>query len=423
MNDGRANIGDRFFYGWVVAAACSLLLAVSIGICFSFGVFFTSLNEDFAWTRAATSSIFSWYLLLGGLFSIFGGWFSDKWGPRPVVLIMGIITGASLCLTSLVESAWHIFLTYSVFLSLGNSAIYIIVMSTGSRWFLTNRASALGLIGFGAGLGTLVMAPTSSWLITSFTWRQAYLVIGILAWTLMIPPALLLKQKPEDIGVKPDGESPKAGEAPTNIADAKDFTLKEAARTRNLWLLFFIWFSFSYCVHTVMTHVAPRAQDAGIDPFKAASILSVAGGVSMLFRLISGRISDTREKRAVARFFALLCAVAMFWLIGANRLWMFYLFATLFGAAYGGLDPPIVSMIGRVFGLRHIGSIMGMLMVGWSCGAAAGPYISGLIYDRMGGYGLAFLSGGLIMIITAGCIGGLRMPGEGAGDEPNQRSA
>jgi MFS family permease len=389
------------YYGWVIVASCTLLLATTYGISFSFSVFFSSLQDEFAWNRATTSSLFSLYLLLTGLFSIIAGRFSDKYGPKVVVMVLGTISGLSLVLTSKVESPWQLFLTYSVLLSLGAGAMYIIVMSTGSRWFFKKRATALGIIGAGANLGTVIIAPVCAWIIHTYHWRTAYMIMGIVAWLIILPTALLLKKEPSEIGANIDGNPVSKETEPANTTAAGEFSLREALKTRNFWLFFLIWFSYSFCLHMVISHMVPRAQDIGMTPIRAAATLSLMQAVAIPSRLLAGFIADKVDKRAIAIFFALIITIAMFWLVAADMAWMFYLFAIIYGMSYGGIDPPVIALVGDVFGLRKVGEIMGILMISWGLGSATGPYIGGLIFDFTGSYQLAFISGGLIMALAA----------------------
>jgi MFS family permease len=398
----------RIFYGWVIVASCTLLLATTYGISFSFSVFFSSLQDEFTWNRATTSSLFSLYLLLTGVFSIIGGRFSDKYGPKVVIMVLGAISGLSLVLTSKVESPWQLFLTYSVMLSLGAGAMYIIVMSTGSRWFFKKRATALGIIGAGANLGTVIIAPVCAWMIHTYHWRSAYLIMGIVAWLIIVPVSLLLKKDPSETGANIDGNPVLRETEPANTPAAGEFSLRESLITRNFWLFFLIWFSYSFCLHLVISHMVPRAEDTGMTPIRAAALLSLLQAVAIPSRLVAGFIADKVDKRKIAIVFALVITLAMFWLVAADTAWMFYLFAVIYGLSYGGIDPPVIALVGDVFGLRKVGEIMGILMISWGLGSATGPYIGGLIFDYTGGYHLAFFSGGLIMALFAIFMSGVR---------------
>jgi MFS family permease len=257
-------------------------------------------------------------------------------------------------------------------------------------------------------MGTVIMAPISAWMIAAYHWRSAYLIIGIIVWGVVIPAALLLKKDPSEIGAQIDGEVISETTDWVSETEVQGFSLPEAATTRNFWLFFLIWFSYAFCLHVVMGHLVPRVEDIEIEPIQAASILSILTAVTIPSRVVSGFIADIFDRKTVAAVFALIHAIAMFWLVKADELWMFYVFAVIYGLAYGGIDPPVIALVGDVFGLNKVGAIMGILMIGWGMGSATGPYFSGLIFDHMGGYQLAFLTGGLIMVLAAICNLGLK---------------
>jgi len=407
-------IKDKLFYGWVVVITCLIVGTIVFGTRYSFGVFFKSLEGEFGLTRGATSGVFSVYMLLCCAFAILGGWALDRYGPRIVTLLMGSFTCLSLLLTSQTNSPWQLFISYGLLLAIGTGPGYIVVMSTASRWFEKKRGLALGIAGSGAGLGTVVMAPFATYLISSFGWRMSFIVMGLIALFFLVSLSRLLKKDPHEIGALPDGLKPDSGEM--GVRDKRDdaqpvsFSLSQAFRTRSFWFLGIIWLLWSLCLHLVLTHLVPHATDIGISAMKAAVALSLIGGVSIPARLLVGWASDRIGRKVSAVICALLQAGAMVWLLWSQDLWMFYLFAVIFGFGYGGLDPPITALIGDIFGVRNIGIIMGALIIGWALGAAIGPIIGGLIFDVSNSYSMAFLTGALAMLV-ASLLAALIRPG------------
>jgi MFS family permease len=256
------------------------------------------------------------------------------------------------------------------------------------------------------------MTPVSAQLIAAFDWRTCFIVLGVVVWVTIIPAAWFLKKEPGEIGALPDGERHAAlvVEPVEEITEPRQFSLSEALKTHNFWLFFLSWFAYSFCLHMVLTHVVPRAQDLGISAVQAASIVSIIGAVTIPSRIAMGMVSDRLGRKRIGIICALIHTVAMLWLIGSTEVWMFYLFAVVYGIGYGGLDPPIVSLIGDVFGLRRVGLIMGSLIIGWGLGAAAGPFLAGLIFDISSSYSVAFLVAGLMMIAAAVFISRISAP-------------
>jgi len=395
-------IKDKPFYGWVVVIACVIIMTIVFGTRYSFGVFFKSIETEFDLTRGATSGVFSVYMLLCCIFALLGGWTLDRYGPRIVARLMGVFTCLSLLLTSQANSPWQLFISYSLLLAIGTGAAYTVSMSTTSRWFDKKRGLALGIVGSGAGLGTVLMAPFATYLISNFGWSMSFMVMGPIALILLISPSVLLKKDPHEIGALPDGVKPNAGETQIqgNNTQPTDFSLLQAARTSSFWFLGFVWLLFSLCIHLVLVHIVPHATDIGISAMEAAVALSLIGGISIPGRLLMGWVSDKIGRKVTGIICALLQTGAMVGLIWSQELWMLYIIAVVYGFGYGGFDPPVVALIGDIFGLRSIGIIMGALVIGWSIGAFIGPLIGGLIFDAYNSYSLAFATGALAMAVA-----------------------
>ncbi len=393
---------DKIFYGWVVVATFGITGTAIWGIRFSFGVFFKSLESEFALSRAATSAIFSTLMVLGGIFTILGGWALDRFGPRVVFLLMGICTGLSLLLTGQTSALWQIFFTYSLLLAMGTSAIYVAVMSTVSRWFNKKRGLALGIASIGAGMGPLVMAPFATYLISTFDWRTAFIIMGAIAWVVVVPLSWILKRDPQEIGLLPDGEKFSAStvlEQPPVIA-ADYLSPWQALRTRSFWLVVGIFFFYAVNIFIILTHLVPHITDLGFSEVEAATVISVAGGATLVGRVLFGIASDRLGKKEAAVVGTLLHVIALLWLLWSREMWMFYLFAIVFGLAWGGTGPVMAVIIGETFGLGRMGVILGILDAGFNTGAAVGPVIGGIIFDLKQSYFLAFWLGVVVMLVA-----------------------
>lgn len=396
-------VKDKIFYGWVIVAAALVILSVLTGVRFSFGVFFKSLQGEFDLTRAATSGVFSVYMVLSAIFSIVSGWASDRYGPRVVVCLMGLFIGLSLLITSQANAFWQLFLSYSLLLAIGTAGTIPVVVTTVSRWFDKKRGVAIGIATSGAGLGTLVVAPFAAYLISDFGWRISYIIIGLVAWFVVISMAMLLRRDPGEMGVLPDGIK---SSGRTELVDREGslqlvgLSLMQALRTRNFWLILAIWLLFGFCISLILTHVVPYATDIGVSIIEAATILSVISGFSILSRILVGRISDTVGRKIPGIICAMFGAGALVWLIGSHSLWMFYLFAVPFGFYYGGLGVSSLAMASDFFRGPSLGKIMGALEVGFLIGSAIGSVLGGFIFDVTGSYSMAFVIGTVAILMT-----------------------
>jgi len=383
----------RFYYGWVVVAAIIASSFIMMGVNSSFGVFFKSLEETFSLTRATTSSILSLRMAFSGIFAVLGGWAIDRYGPKTVFSVMGLFIGLSLILTGLTTDTWQLFITYGTLLSVGTGAVYVVNTSTILRWFDRKRGLALGIAGIGAGFGTAVISPAAASLIGGIGWSRTMMLMGGLAWLVILPAARLLKRDPQEIGLLPDGVEP-AFQAHIQDDDSGAGPppgLLKLAGNRSFWAFLFIWLTMGFSAFFITTHIVPHAIDIGFSPVEAATILSVSGIAMMVGRLVSGIITDKVSARGVAVVTSLIQGIALLSLVWSRELWMLYLFGLAHGLTFGGFGTSITVLIGRAFSVSGIGKILGILEIGIFIGGAIGPYLGGIIFDTRGSYSAAFV--------------------------------
>jgi MFS family permease len=281
-------------------------------------------------------------------------------------------------------------------------------MSTVSRWFDKKRGLALGIAGGGGGVGQMIMAPFATYLIVKFDWRTAYIVVGLMTWLVMFPVSRLLKRGPCEIGLLPDGvklnsldrqeTQPKNEE---NNLQTAGLSLNQAFRTRSFWLCGFSSLALAFCMLLVLIHIVPHAMDLGFSDTQAALTLSIIGGSAIAGRVLMGIWADRVGRKPTAVITFLIQAGAMVWLLWAQDLWMLYLVALVYGFANGGLHSAKSALTGDIFGVRRIGTILGILEVGFAIGAALGPFLAGLLFDVTNSYDIAFLTGALFMVMGA----------------------
>ena len=382
------NRQPKFFYGYFIVAATFLLMAIMWGTQYTFGVFFKPLLAEFGWTRAMTSAAFSMSLVLTGFLSVLAGKLTDRFGPRLVVTVCGCFLGLGFLLVSQTSAIWHLYLFYGVLVGIGMGGSFVPMASTVARWFVRRRGMMTGIAVSGLGVGTLIMPPIANWLISSYGWRNSYIVVGIAALVLVILAAQVLRYDPRQVGQLPYGENEIEEKDGTNVTG---FSFQEAMHTPQLWMLGAAWLSFGLSLGTVLVHIVPHAIGLGISDAGAALILAVIGGLSAGGRVIMGSASDRIGNKPALIICFVFLSVALFWLLTARESWMFYLFAVMFGFGYGGvaaLAPPIIA---ELFGLTSHGVLLGCLMICAEGGSAIGPVVAGHIFDVTGSYNLAFL--------------------------------
>jgi MFS family permease len=410
----------RLFYGWVVVATAFFVALVAYGVQYSFGIFLVPLSEDFGWSWALVSGAASLFMFSRGALAILTGRVTDRYGPRIIVAIGGFFLGLGLILTSQISAAWQLYLFYGLMAGFGLSVAFAPLVATASRWFVQKRGLAIGIVVAGIGAGTAVMSPLVRYLVATYGWSWTYIILGLLAWVIIIPGALLLRRSPEDKGLLPLGKAKAiAGyEENSNIAKKEDsltseragFSLKDAVHTRAFWLLLAIIIFWSTCVQMTMMHIYHHATDLGIPGVVAANFLVIIGVFSIIGRLVMGAVSDRLGGKLTLAICLVLQALAMFWLLRATDIWMLYLFAAVFGFAYGGCVPQLPVIAGEIFELKSIGAIVGVQMLGVAIGGAIGPLLGGYVFDVTGSYYFAFTVSGMCTILALILLAFIRVP-------------
>jgi len=381
--------GAGLFYGYICVAAAATVMMLTFGSLYSFGVFFKPFLAEFGWSRAETSGAFSLSFFLQGLMGIPMGRLNDRFGPRFVTTLCGIFLGGGFVLMSLIREVWQFYFLYGVIIAIGVSGS-IAMMAIPSRWFVKRRGVMTGIVISGVGLGTVIMPPVATWLINAFNWRNSYVIIGFAVLAMMVIAGLFLKKEPKQIGLVPYGDGSVRSSKALNTSGV-DFSFSSALRTWQFWVLGILFSFHTFCVQTIMAHVALHAQGVGLSAESAAGIISIVGAASIVGRLLMGIIVDRIGSRPVLTVSFFIKTAALIWLIFARADWMFVVFAAVFGLGYGGAAVGITPMVADLFGLSALSLILaGAGFIG-TCGAASGPVIAGRIFDVTGSYFWAFM--------------------------------
>ena len=250
---------------------------------------------------------------------------------------------------------------------------------------------AVGLTVAGIGLGGLISPPLAQWLISSYGWQQAYVILGLISFIIVIPLAQFMKHSPQRIGLRPYGENGTIEDKQTPAPAAEGLSFTQAIKTGRFWIFGLILFCWVFSVEIISVHIVPYAVDIGISAIIAASILSIICGASVIGRFSIGFVSDRiGARRALTACLGTL-TIALIWLLFAREIWMLYAFAVISGVAFGGLVPLMSVVPAELFGLSSLGIIFGGVHFFGTIGGAVGAPLAGGIFDVTGSYGLAFL--------------------------------
>jgi MFS family permease len=400
----------KIFYGWWIVLATNIICMIGYGTwLYSFGVFFKPMAAEFGWTRAMTAGAYSLRSIEGGIASPIVGWAVDKYGSRGVIVVGAIVSGISFALMPLVNSLLGFYLIYGIALSTGMSAmLYLPAWTVIAKWFRRRLSLAMALLAVGAGVGGLVCAPASAYLITYFGWRSAFVVLGVVIWVVAIPLALVVRNSPEEMGLHPDGDAP-MDETPQEIDRTShpepgdpeplapvEYTLGQALRSSAFWMLALAFFFFGMAHSTVTVHTVPALTDAGIPVQKAAFSIGLLTLVSIIGRLSFGFLGDYITKRYLFMIAYALTGLGLLVLMDARTMGMVYVFIFLFGVGFGGTVPLMPAIRAEYFGRAALGKIQGFMNPVMMFAGAVGPIFAGYVFDSTGSYRIAFMVTGLL---------------------------
>lgn len=363
------------------------LFAVTYGISTplaAYGVFLPVLAETFGWSRGAISAALSVNLLVGGVAGFAIGALADRHGPRVMLVLTVVLAGAAFALVGAVSALWQLYLFVGVLGGIGMSSFYLLGAATVTHWFATERGLALALVLVGFNLGYVTGGPLAAWLIDAHGWRAAYAILGGGCGLVTMLAALTIRL--------PRGAEAGARHwrAPGDSAGARDATLRDALLDPRQWCLNASWLLMGGLALMINVHIVPFARDAGIGLAGASLALTAYGVGAAGGRLLGGAVSDRFGPLVTQRAAYLVAALALLNLRWAPSHAMLLAALVAFGAGFAATDTMIVKIVPDLFGVRAIGAIMGVLTLGWRCGAALGPAAAGFVYDLTESYDLPF---------------------------------
>ena len=369
----------------VVAGACLTQFTV-IGMLFSFGLLFKTFEAEFGWSRMVLSTCSALAFLAMGILAIVAGRLSDRYGPKWVLGISGALFGLGFGLISLVNEPWHLFVIFGVFIGLGMSTHDVVTLSTIARWFEGRRGLMSGVVKVGTAFGQIVLPPVAALLIVTLGWRPAVALLGVLAFVLLVIAALAMK-------------IPDIRQTPNPSQDVSGLTFQQARKTRLFWQLCLIQFLFFPTLMTVPVHLAVHGMDLGMTAGRAALLLSVLGGASIVGRLVMGGGADRfGGKSAYILSFALLLA-SLVGLVATSAHLPLFLIVALYGVTHGGFFTLVSPVVAEYFGMQAHGSIFGTILFCGTLGGSIGPILAGRVFDLTGSYQPSFIGLGVLALI------------------------
>jgi MFS family permease len=390
-----------FFYGWVVVAVAFVTMAFGVNARTAFSLFFPPLLDEFGWDRGVTAGAFSFGFVVSAALSPALGRLMDRRGPRVVLEIGVVLVGIGLMLATLVRSPWQLYATLGVLVGGGS----VCTSYTGQslylpNWFVRRRGLATSIAFSGVGIGSIVLLPWLQTLIARAGWRAACWWLGVAVLVLLVPLNLLVRRRPEDLGLEPDGDrstSGAAGARANNVVDvawaAIDWTLGRAMRTARFWWMALGFFCGLYSWYAVQVHQTKYLVEIGFTPTHAAWALGWVSLIAIPGQIVLGHVSDRIGREwvwTVGSAGFVLCYLALILLRDLPTPALMYFMVASQGILGYGLTSVIGAIALEIFQGRHYGTIFGMLMLASIGGGAAGPWVTGALYDAVGSYTIAF---------------------------------
>jgi sugar phosphate permease len=394
---------SRLHYAWIVAGATFVVLLVTAGIRATPGVLMVPLETEFGWSRAVVSGAVAINIALFGLIGPFAAAVMDRFGLRRVMLAAVALLAVAVALTTRMQAAWHLMLLWGVLVGAGTGVTSMVLAAiVATRWFDARRGVVLGALSAANATGQLVFLPLLATLAGQRGWRAATLVVAGASVVVFVVVLIFMRDRPEDLGLRPYGQAPDAGAASRARALAPLAALRHAAGSRAFWILGGTFFVCGASTNGLIgTHLIAACHDYGIPQVRSAQLLALMGIFDILGTTASGWLTDRYSSRHLLFGYYTLRGLSLLYLPftlsqGAHGLgW----FAVFYGLDWIATVPPTVRLTSEAFGRENTGVIYGWIGASHQLGASMAAFGAGAIRTALGDYRVAFwIAGGLCIL-------------------------
>ena len=393
-----------FYYGWVVVGASGTAVFARMAPAITtLTVFIYPMSQELGWSRTLIAGAVSAGALSSIVLSPAIGWAIDRFGSRPV-LVSGVLTvGAAMTSLAWATIPATFYLAYAAGRVVFHTAAPIGASTVVSRWFVRMRGRAIGVIFFCGAIGGIVFTMSSALVIDNFGVAQAWITLGIICLAVaLLPNLLLVAERPEDLGLLPDGGSDTSGNtdnvrpairtASPSPADSDSFTTRQAIRSVTFWILVVTGFATFFVHAGVNVHIAAYLRDKGLSLTNAASVVTASWVVSAFGSVGWGWLMERLSARVLYSVMLAMLAGSVLLLMSASSTTGTLGAAAIIGlvAAGGNITPAV--MYADYFGRASLGKIRGIGEIGVLVGQSTGPLLAGVVFDLRGSYTLIFLA-------------------------------
>ena len=399
---------SNLYYGWRMIAVGSVLRILGGGLyLYGFSVFFLPLSQDLGLNRASTALVFSLARAQGAFEGPIAGYFMDRFGPRPLMIMALTMTGVGHMVLSGVTSYLMLVFVYMGVVSLSFHAGFMDApMLIANTWFIRKRTIAMALISGSVGIGGFIFTPLLSMAVNSFGWRQAAFGCGVAFIAIGMPLALMVRRSPESMGLQPDGD-PQAFKIPgdwvedhSHSTERADFTLTQALHTSSFWYLTCATAIRVIILSAINVHYIALMVWKGLNPQRAAFFLAVQAFSSFPSHLLFGWVGDRLNKPKLMAACMLLAMSSMLVLATAHSEWAILIFIPLFSVVESTF-PVNWSTVGEYFGRKNFAKIRGSMSFVSTWGSVIGPVVAGAIYDRTASYTAMIWTAAVLLLLAS----------------------
>jgi sugar phosphate permease len=399
---------SRLHYAWIIVAVTFAVAVITAGVRATPGVLIVPLEEEFHWSRATISFAVGINLLLFGAIGPFAAAVMDRFGARRTITVALATTAISVVLTPTMSKPWQfIFLWgFVVGLSTGFVGGYLAAYIAG-RWFRAREGLVVGLLTAANAAGQLVFLPTMASLVTHSGWRVMSLVLAGSVIVFLPLPALLMRNRPEDVGLRPYGDKGtfRSNSPPEGNPVALAFSaLVAGARSRDFWLIAGGYFACGATTNGLIgTHLIPACVDHGLSEVAGAGLLAATGTFALVGGTLSGWLSDRYDNRLLLFAYYGLRGLSLLYLPFAFDMAIYGLpvFSIVYGLDWIASAPPTVRLLTGVVGTERIGIMVAWITVIHQVGSASAAYLAGVLRIAFGTYLEAFILSGILLIAAA----------------------
>ena len=380
-------------YAWVIVTIIALMQMVGSSIRMAFGVFIYPLSEEFGWSQGSITLAYALSSIVTAMVSPLAGSLGDRFGARKSMMLGCAMFIGGMLLIGVVNQIWQFYLTFGVLLGVAQAVFLVPLIPSAMTWFRRHLGVGMGFLMAAWGLGPALTAPLMGLMIQQLGWRDTFWVTAAASAVIMALLILKYSNRPADRGLEPYGAllgDPPATRRSLSADRVKLFT-KFMRHTKAYWNLSSIHFLGCVGHAVILVYIVPIAIEEGVSVVVAAGLLTVLSGVSIGTRLATPVLSDYIGPKTVMAVAYVLQGIPVIMLFWTHDVWLFYVFAAVFGIGYGGEAGGFPILNRRYYGQAPVGSAHGFQMLGAGLGMAVGGWIGGIIYDFTGAYDLALM--------------------------------